>query len=167
MKSKKGENKFENITRSIIFFMIAGFIGAGLVLGLEEFNKQDIITNPFSVNEENGTVSGGRISFDFGSFPYRLTGVSQVGNASLIANFGVTVNCTTGDGGFCFVNSTYKNGDTFNLTYSYAANTIAANITRNSTIGILNVTTLFTVVGILIGVGLLLIVVTRFGKGKE
>ncbi len=54
----------------------------------------------------------------------------------------------------------------FNNSSTVAANSFANNITNNSLGGILNVTTLFAVVGILIGVGLLLKVVLKFGQGK-
>lgn len=171
MKCKKGQNKFENITKSIIFFMIAGFIAGGLVLGLEEFNKQDIITNSVSVNEENVTQSNSILSPAFTGFPYQLSGVSRITNLSAVNGDQVELssplfNVTVGEGGFIKLAPNLTDS-LYNVSYSYKSNTVAANITRNSTIGILNVTTLFTVVGILIGVGLLLLVVTKFGKEKE
>ncbi len=165
MKNKKAQTMFNAVVAGIFFFIVAGFLAAGGVLGLTAFGDSSAVLTPGSVNEENVTVSGVILNPEFSSFPYRLTSVSRVTNASGVLVAARLYNVTTGDAGN--IKLSQANSSIYNVTYSFNANTVAANITRNSEVGIVNVTSLFGVIGILIGVAALLLVVLAFAPGTK
>ena len=171
MKNKKAQSNLDKLMTSILLLIIIGFTAAGGVIGLDAFGSDPSIVDSFSVNEENATIAAtGKMNLDFSSFPYRLTGVSRIVNSTGDAPVLTTslFNVTTGDGGFVTMSPNLTtNTDAWNVSYSYTANTVASNISRNSEIGILNITSLFGVIGVLLGVGALLVVVLSFAPGTR
>lgn len=136
----------------IITFLVVVVIGS--LAGTTLASLQDTQAETASATDEVTLLNGTAVS---------LTN-TDVLSVSLVTN--TTVNLTSGNytvqnsaGTITLIDNTYNNSD-WNVTYTYTdSETTAASITGDGITGIENLTDLFPVIGVILGIVMILVVI--------